>query len=112
MNFRFCGATVCLLMAILTPVTANADHKMPRNLSANGPWRPAQWVTGKASRGFKSTTASSLAVDQAGVPALIEVEEELRAYFSGRQPMKAPFVSSTTSATATSLMAVGQRRRS
>ena len=84
MNFRIIGATVYLLMATaLTPMTASADHKMPRNLSANGPWKTnLQWVTSKASRGFKIDDRSrSLAVDQAGVPALIKVEEGLRAYF-------------------------------
>ena len=82
MNFRIIGATVYLLMATaLTPMTASADHKMPRNLSANGPWKTnLQWVTGKASRGFKIDDRSrSLAVDQAGVPALIKAEEGLRA---------------------------------
>ncbi len=71
-------------MAIaLMPVTANADHKMLRNLSANGPWKTnLQWVKGKAIRGFKiDDRGRSLAVDQAGVPAPIGVEEGLRAYF-------------------------------
>ncbi len=70
-------------LLITAPTPALADHKMPKNLTANGPWKTnLQYMTGSV-RGDLSVNdrGRKLAIDQAGVPTLIEVNGSLRAYF-------------------------------
>ena len=82
MNFiRLC--TLLLVLLFTVPKVAFADHKYPRNLSANGPWKTnLQYMTGTARSDLLiNDRGRKLAVDQAGVPTLIEIDGVLRAYF-------------------------------
>ncbi len=79
----FATVVTAIAALMLAPASGLADHKFPRNLSANGPWKTnLQWITAPLNRGFKvDDRGRTLAVDQAGVPALITADAGLRAYF-------------------------------
>ncbi len=77
---------LCTVMffGLLAPVNAaSADHVYPRNLEANGPWKSnLQYMSGSARSDLPiNERGRKLAIDQAGVPTLIEIDGVLRAYF-------------------------------
>ena len=83
--FRLNRLIIALLLTIAGafPSLAFGDHIYPRNLSANGPWKTnLQYITGQAQGNLQvSDRKRKMVVDQAGVPALIDMDGVLRAYF-------------------------------
>lgn len=75
----FASLLTCFFQAALV----SADHKFPRDLSNNGPWKTElTWLTSSEKSGFKVDPKSGeLSVAQAGVPTLAVVNGTLRAYF-------------------------------
>lgn len=76
-------ALLFLVLLSAGPNVALSDHIYPRNLSANGPWKTnLQHITAGVRGDLQvSDRNRRLAVDQAGVPALIEMNGVVRAYF-------------------------------
>ncbi len=79
----FTLSTIVLLTLIAGVRTVSADHVYPRNLSANGPWKTnLQYMSGSTRSDLPiNDRGRKLAIDQAGVPTLIEIDGVLRAYF-------------------------------
>jgi hypothetical protein len=77
------GIVLVLAAAGTVPHLALSDHIYPRNLSANGPWKTnLQYITGRAQGDLPVTDRNrKMVIDQAGVPALIDMDGVLRAYF-------------------------------
>lgn len=75
----FASLLTCFLQATLV----SADHRYPRDLSKNGPWKTElTWLTASERSGFKiNQNSAEIAISQAGVPTLAVVDGSLRAYF-------------------------------
>ena len=83
-EMRMLRLCTVMFFGLLAPVNAaSADHVYPRNLEANGPWKSnLQYMSGSARSDLPiNERGRKLAIDQAGVPTLIEIDGVLRAYF-------------------------------
>ena len=83
-EMRMLRLCTVMFFGLLAPVNAaSADHVYPRNLEANGPWKSnLQYMSGSARSDLPiNERGRTLAIDQAGVPTLIEIDGVLRAYF-------------------------------
>ncbi len=81
MMLRF--LTISVLFLFTQAYAAQADHKFPRDLSRNGPWKTKlNWMTTTDRDNFKIHRKSGkTVVSQAGVSTLAVVDGRLRAYF-------------------------------